>query len=82
MCIIRLRKTKGPPGKGYTLKRMMGGMGRTRKNKSDFTYVGNCHSRLYYLASCQNKEKTIFILPHCEFPNIWEKRFCISHSFA
>ena len=27
MCIIRLRKTKGPPGKGYTLKRMMG-MGR------------------------------------------------------
>lgn len=28
MCIIRLRKTKGPPGKGYTLKRMMGGMGR------------------------------------------------------
>lgn len=28
MCIIRLRKTNGPPGKGYTLKRMMGGIGR------------------------------------------------------
>lgn len=79
MCIIRLRKTKGPPGKGYTLKRMMGGMGRKSQNLlASVTAIRD----KYYLASCQNKEKTIFILPHCEFPNIWEKRFCISHSFA
>ena len=56
--------------------------GRGGKKKSGFTCVGNCHSRLYYLASCQNREKTIFLLPHCGFPNVWEKRFYISHSFA
>ena len=77
MCIIRLRKTKGPPGKGYTLKRMMGGMGRKSQ-----VLLASVTAIRYYLASCKNKEKTIFILPHCEFPNVWEKRFYISHSFA
>lgn len=56
--------------------------GRDGKKKSGFICVGNCHSRLYCLASCQNKEITMFLLPHCRFPNVWEKRFYISYSFT
>lgn len=73
MCLMWLR-TKGPPGKRDS--------GRDGKKKAGFTCVGNCHSRLYYLASCQVKKKTIFLLLHCRFPNVCEKRLYVSHNFS
>ena len=66
MCLMWLR-TKGPPGKRDS--------GRDGKKKAGFTCVGNCHSRLYYLASCQVKKKLFFTFFIVDFPMFVKKDY-------